>query len=200
VSYLHYFMWPAEVNREYREYVYRTDSSRAQLFLRQKCVQLNDTLWQCDFEWKDHNLKPFLSGTEKISVNNYIEKVEYFLYEKISDKTVKLPAEFLDSRAAKLTEPVLKGDCVFRFKKDSTRLKIHTEVKNRVFEMVDTLGINCEDCAVVYYRSVSTLESSDSSKTKNFEEDGVRIFEKYKGLIAIIERTRRGTRIFKLNE
>jgi hypothetical protein len=201
VSYLHYYMWPAEVNGEYREYVYRTDSSRAQIFLKQKYVQLNDTLWQCDFEWKDHNLKPTLSGTEKVSVNNYIERVEYFVYEKTaSDKAVKIPAEFLDSRSTKLTEPVIRGNCIFRLKKDTTvRLKVYTEVKNRTYAIIDTLGINCEDCAVAYCKAVSTLESSNGQKISS-ETNEVRILEKYKGLIAIIETTPNGTRIFKLNE
>src|SRR5688500_4569878 len=75
-----------------KEYISQTDTTITKIYVKQKIAKINDTIWECKFDWLTVDSLPFNTSIERYSLNNSLEFVEQFFYAADESNT-KITAE-----------------------------------------------------------------------------------------------------------
>ncbi len=186
------------MHNESREFQSVNNSSMLDLTINQIAEQINDTLWEFEFNWVRSDLFPINKSIEKYSSNNYYEIVAQSYYELNADKKpLEIHAEIIGGRTFNLSSKNCIYDIRYNFQTDKyLTMIIHSE--NTInLEKIDTLSKNSV-FLVFSSKDRILLDYSDNRNDSTFFIENKRVYEKGNGLILFIQKNGSDTIIYRM--
>jgi hypothetical protein len=181
----------------YREYEYKTDTTVASVFIKQKVKQINDTLWEFEFNWMRSDSIPINKSIERYSINNSFQLIaqSYYYSRNSKNEPVELKSEIVNQKSFTKNSPQASFDLKFLFPEDKNKtIKMHSDIEYK-FQSIDSLGAQGTDCMVLFTKARTTLDYSDARKDTTLFTEGISVSAKGEGLIMFWQTTN-GKKVF----
>jgi len=191
-----YIKWDNNTENAYREYEYKTDTTVASVFIKQKSKQINDTLWEFEFNWMRSDSIPINKSIERYSINNSFQLIAQSYYSRNSrNELVELKSELVNQKLVTKNSHQASFDLRFTFSDDKNKtMKMHSDIEYK-FQTIDSLGPQGADCMVLYTKARTTLDYSDARKDTTLYTEGTSVSAKGEGLIMFWQTTN-GKKVF----
>ena len=199
-SFIDYMIWTNN-NGDFREYVYKNDSSMMRIFIRQTPMKITDDTWEMLFEMKRADSIPISKSVERYSDKDYYELISSSMFSMDSSNSIfEIKGAVSGDGKIALSDKENETQVTFRLNNiDTTDLHIKVHLDHK-FETMDSLGTPGEKYMVLQMKSTYHLTSVAKSVDTTYTGNEFHIYQKNKGLIFFGQKINGEKIFFRLKE
>jgi hypothetical protein len=179
---------------------FKTDSTISKMLLNQKCLQINDSVWEFEFVFLRSDSLPMLKSKERHSVNNTHEFVQQSMYSRnSSNKVIEIKGKAAGDAKFFLDQPNQNIFYKCYFIIDSNlimRIKYQFSFN---YQVIDSLS-EASPCLVIYSKESTYLDYLNNRKDTTIYTEGIRVFVKNKGVVLFGRFQKDKKELYKLKE